>query len=154
MPRESEKSQPTVKIPNGCGRRRAGRKCLLTPELIEQCRIAFESHSSISVTCELAGISRDTFYRWLKEGEVSDTGLKRDFYDAVTRARAMSVIVLTHHIANDPSWQAKAWLLERLHPKEWGRRKVIVYVAPENDEPRPSSFAFTVNISRNQRSHP
>ena len=63
---------------------------MLTPELIEQCRIAIQNHSSASTTCELTGISRDTFYRWLREGEASNDGPKRDFYDAVTHARRMS----------------------------------------------------------------
>jgi len=126
---------------------------MLTPELIEQCRIAILNHSSASVTCELTGISRDTFYRWLKEGEVSNGGLKRDFFDAVTRARGMSKAVLTQRIANDPSWQAAAWLLERLYPKEYGRRKVIVYVDPEYDEPRYSSPAITLKITEIKGKH-
>jgi len=46
--------------------------------------------------------------------------------------------VLTQRIAKDPSWQAAAWLLERLYPKEYGRSKVIVYVDPERDKPRHS----------------
>jgi hypothetical protein len=75
---------------------------------------------------ELLGIAKPTFYRWLQEGEASSSGLKRDFCDAIKRARAVSTATLTKGISDDSGWQAKAWLLERMYPKEYGRRRAEV----------------------------
>lgn len=38
--------------------------------------------------CEAVGISRETFYAWLREGEEAAKGKKADFSDAVARARS------------------------------------------------------------------
>lgn len=64
-----------------------------------------------------AGISKETFLRWLREDH--------DFRAAVEKAEGSADAL---HLANiqraaiDGTWQASAWYLERKHPEEWGKQ--------------------------------
>ena len=64
-----------------------------------------------------AGISKETFLRWLREDH--------DFRAAVEKAEGAADAL---HLANiqraaiDGTWQASAWYLERKHPEEWGKQ--------------------------------
>lgn len=64
-----------------------------------------------------AGISKETFLRWLREDH--------DFRAAVEKAEGDADAL---HLANiqraaiDGTWQASAWYLERKHPEEWGKQ--------------------------------
>lgn len=125
------------------------RKPKLTAEMIGQIETALQNHNTVEATCGMIGISRESFYRWLREGEATNTGLKRDFHDAVKRAQGMSQIMLVNQIAKDPSWQAKAWLLERLHPKLYGRRQLIAHAGAdgESDLPAQTGTPTAVNLT-------
>lgn len=118
-----------------------GRKSKLTPELIAQVETSLRGHSTVDATCDMLGISRETFYKWIREGEASGRGLKFDFSDTVKRAQGMSRIMLTNKIASDPSWQAKAWLLERMYPKEYGRRQLIAHAGADGESDLPTPTA-------------
>lgn len=78
---------------------------------------AIKTGATVEAACSLARIARQTFYNWLKK----DTVLKADYEEAL----AHSEIFLVSEIRKDPSWQSKAWLLERRFPERWGRRAVI-----------------------------
>ncbi len=77
----------------------------------------------IGMTHELAaqygGIGKNTFYRWLKLAEDPNaTNCYRDFRDAVKAAEADNAarcLLVIDDAANDGSWQAAAWMLERRH---------------------------------------
>jgi transposase len=64
-----------------------------------------------------AGISQETFSRWMREDHV--------FREAVIKAEGDADAL---HLANiqraaiDGTWQASAWYLERKHPEEWGKQ--------------------------------
>ena len=103
----------------------------LTPEMSQQIETALQSHVSIKATCDLVGLSEDCFYRWMREGEAASAGPKRKFYEMVKKARAMSRVVLVNQISKDPSWQAKAWILERQYPQEFGRRQLIAHAGAD-----------------------
>jgi sulfate adenylyltransferase subunit 1 (EFTu-like GTPase family) len=70
-------------------------------------------------SAKLAGISKDTFYEWLKQYS--------DFSDAVELAekQAIESLVLRINIAAQGSpteksdWKAGAWLLERIAPEDF-----------------------------------
>ncbi len=124
------------------------RKSKLTAELIGQIETTLQSHTSIVVTCDLVGISQETFFKWLREGDVANSGLKAEFAETVKKARAMSRVVLVNQISKDPSWQAKAWILERQYPKEFGRRQLVAHAGAdgESDLPLPAA-ATAVNLT-------
>lgn len=103
----------------------AGPKPKLTKALIETIEKSLTSHNTKKTTCEMVGIGQTTFYRWLEEGELARSGLKRELWESVKRAQSISKTILVNQIAKDPNWQAKAWLLERMHPEEFGRQQRV-----------------------------
>jgi hypothetical protein len=67
--------------------------------------------------CAHAGLSPDTFYRWLSAD--------RTFSDAVKRAEGEAEARFLTQIAKaatNGTWQAAAWWLERRLPAEYGQR--------------------------------
>lgn len=77
-----------------------------------------------------AGIGRSTFQRYLARGAKEESGIYRDFKDAVTRAEtegAMSLLDMIKAAATEDSreWRAAAWLLERRYPDQYGKAVVV-----------------------------
>jgi len=112
----------------------AGRKPLLTDQAKETIKKALEDGNYDIVAYTRAGISKSTFYSWLKKGE--DAQLKKDgtpyardaqyveFLDMVTRARVEGE---AHHVENwkekgKDDWRASAEFLARKYPERWGRQ--------------------------------
>ena len=75
----------------------------------------------VETACDLAGIHKDTFYNWLKEGESHKSGKHRRFSDAIKKAQAESETRWIAKIVQDDSWTSKAWLLERKYRSRWGK---------------------------------
>jgi transposase len=95
----------------------------------------------IETAAIIAGISKETFYDWLKKGAKAksrresihrtggefitddETQAFIDFSDAVERATHESEMsdIVTIKKASEKNWQA-AWRLERKFPKKWGRQ--------------------------------
>ena len=73
--------------------------------------------------CALCGIDASTYYRWMREGKKDSDGLLYHFYQAIKKANAERERSWVKHISDDPSWQSKAWLLERRFHDEWGKKK-------------------------------
>lgn len=100
-----------------------GRKSKLTEERQERILQAIRAGNYIETAALHAGISEGTFHRWMQEGERAKTGKKREFYEAVKKARADAETRTVAIISNamPTSWQAAAWWLERSFPDRWGR---------------------------------
>lgn len=100
-----------------------GRHSKLTPEVQEKIVGVLRSGNYAQVAAQCAGIGETTFYRWLQQGEEEESGIYRDFREAVKNAEAEaeadSVAII--ETAGRKEWQARAWLLERKHPYRWGR---------------------------------
>jgi len=59
-------------------------KLKLTPELIEKLIPSIEAGNYIETVCQAHGISRNTYYLWLKKGESAKAKtIYRYFYDMV-----------------------------------------------------------------------
>lgn len=104
-----------------------GRPTKLTPELQNEiCRV-IRAGNYIETASAYAGISKDTLYRWLKQGKRAKRGKYRDFSDAVEKALAESEIRDVTIIAKaaEDNWQAAAWRLERKFPDRWGRKERV-----------------------------
>lgn len=117
-----------------------GRPTLLTPSVQETIVNAVRIGAYLDDAASLAGISRGTLFRWLADGrdasERADAGeelddrslLYRDFCDAVEKARADAMlrnIGIIQTAAQNGTWQAAAWYLERTNPKKWGRHDTV-----------------------------
>lgn len=101
-----------------------GRPTKLCPEIIETITNAILAGSYIETAAALAGISKETFYDWLKKGAVAQSGLLFEFSDAIKRAQAQAEMndLMVINKAAKRSWQAAAWKLERKYPAKWGVR--------------------------------
>jgi len=94
-----------------------GRKTKYTPEVVERITHAIRLGATHRLACLYAGVSHETFYRWLSE--------KPDFYDAVKLAEgagAVGWLAKIEQAAQSGEWTAAAWKLERRYPDEYGRR--------------------------------
>lgn len=138
-----------------------GRPTLLTPELRDKICNFVRIGSYIETAVAAAGLSKETFYAWLKDSahlhtlkrnaletgqpfEPSDDELKlMEFSDALERAMAESElqdVATIKQAAAAGQWQAAAWRLERKFPKKWGRRYIVEdsTPAPTNDQTQQS----------------
>jgi len=109
----------------------------------------------VETACELAGVSKASFYRWMEAGEQEDGPQPyRDFRNAIEKARAKAeaAAVRTVRGAQVPwiqtttvegtdkdgnpisrtetktmpgEWQAAAWWLERTFPSRYGKRQTL-----------------------------
>ena len=88
--------------------------------------------------CRLAGISKVTFYNWLKRADAGDEAAQA-FVNALEKAEAEAERTLVANVtraSHSPQfWAAGMTLLERKMPEKWGRRqddssapKVIVQI--------------------------
>ncbi|MFP5116088.1 hypothetical protein ACSU64_27655 [Bacillaceae bacterium C204] len=107
----------------------AGRKSKLTPALIKDAAKLLKGGNYVETVCEYLGIGTTTWYRWMQEGEVAKSGLKREFRDVVKKAEAEAEIRLITDLQKiaetDQKWQALAWMLERKYPDRWGRKDKV-----------------------------
>ena len=97
----------------------------LTRKLIERAVELKKRHLPVSRIAMSLGITRDTWYRWLREGESAHTGLQRQFYLRIHEAQAEEQLELLGCIrgaADKGTWGAATWILERQYPKDWGKR--------------------------------
>src|SRR5258707_14105237 len=112
----------------------------LTPELCDKICTALRAGNYIETASAYVGITKDTFYRWLKRGahaaDTNDTSKLeaqyRAFHGAVREAIAVAEIrdvALIAKAATD-QWTAAAWRLERRYPDRWGRRERHELSAP------------------------
>ena len=104
----------------------------LTPDVQQRIIEHVSEGNYPEVAAQLAGVPRRTFSRWLHDGRQDlDQGLEDSSVAllalAVEKARAESVArkVKRVHDAEDKSWQASAWWLERNFPAMYGRNERI-----------------------------
>jgi transposase len=106
-----------------------GRKTKLTPEVHEKIVTALRAGNYQETAARYAGISEATFYRWLNESLAEGASKElQQFREAVEKARADAEVRNVHLIqqaANDGTWQAAAWFLERSHHQRWGRKQSV-----------------------------
>lgn len=126
--------------------KREGRPTLLNDDVQDTIVTAVRLGMYLDDAASMAGISRQTLFRWLAWGrdanEREEGGetlndrdtLYRDFCDAVEKARADAVmrnVGIIQKAAQDGSWQASAWYLERTNPRKWGRHETVEITGAE-----------------------
>ena len=96
----------------------------INDEIIDRIYNALSVGSPVEIACNYAGISRDSYFRWIKaaQTEKGEKGaLLRRFADAVKKGEAACVLKNLKEIAEDKSWTAKAWVLERRYPQYFSK---------------------------------
>lgn len=113
-----------------------GRPAKLTDELLSEIVENIRIGAYVETAAAAAGLSKDTFYRWLKRGRRALDKLEKSgemaeedeiyahFSDAIKKAQAdaeMRDVALIARAAQT-TWQAAAWRLERKFPDRWGQK--------------------------------
>jgi hypothetical protein len=94
-----------------------GRTSKCTPERQERLCHAIELGATYVHACNFAGISYETFRRWMRESQA--------FHDAIKEAEGKATVGWLARIekaASEGNWTAAAWKLERRYPNDYGRR--------------------------------
>lgn len=112
----------------------------LTEELIERLASTIRGGAYVETAAAFCGISKDTFYRWLRMAESVVSGQRPDaqsdettellikLSDAVKKAMAeaeLRDLLVIDRAAQEGVWQAAAWRLERKYHDRWGRREKL-----------------------------
>lgn len=112
-----------------------GRPSKLTPETQDRIVQAITAGNYLEVAAQYAGVGKTTLYRWLSLADDPDADeMYRNFRDAVESARSAAEVrnvALIQKAANDGTWQAAAWYLERTSWQRWGRRTMVTGDAGE-----------------------
>lgn len=113
-----------------------GRPQVISEEMTEKVVKSIGVGMPIKSACAIAGIGDSTYYKYMSIGRQFDGWEKDDipedmlpfaeFTDTVKRAIATSKLKLLNDINQDPDWRAKAWILERRFPDEFGRRDRVI----------------------------
>ncbi len=125
---------------------RSGRRTKCTAEVIQEIAVRIARDGSTQKDAALlSGISESVFYRWMARGRkerlrLEGLGVENfekdladsvelpflELFEVVGKAIPLRKALLVERIRNagkDPrNWTANAWLLERLHPDEFGRK--------------------------------
>lgn len=79
------------------------------------------------VACDLAGISKQTFYNWLKKAEADPETLEGALLTLIKRAESQAEARIVGNVLKasekEQFWAAGMTYLERKHPEHWGRRQ-------------------------------
>jgi len=98
-------------------------KTKLTPELQKNLIKYIEDGSYIVVACKAVGISKVTFYDWIKRGEAGEK-LYLNFLNAIQQATAQGEIEILEEIRPQvrKDWRVGMEILARKYPQRWARR--------------------------------
>lgn len=101
----------------------------LTPERHKAIVEAVAKGMPRKFTAALAGISESSLYRWLATGRAAtEDCAESQLWESIKAAesRCMEHCLEIIGEAGINQWQAAAWLLERRHPKHFGRDADVV----------------------------
>jgi len=105
---------------------KGGCKTVLTPELQREAVEAARLGLPLTFVGPRVGVTKTTIFNWLRWGRKADNEPYSSFLAAINEARAKFVETSLTAIADHgkDSWQAKAWLLERMFRDEFGGDKL------------------------------
>ena len=111
----------------------------MNPDKTEKLMSAIRSGIDLETASHFAGFSVTEVYRWLERGKVASEMVVEgievekaeetylDFWEELRKARAESIVRNVAHVqqaANNGSWQAATWWLERAVPEIYSKGAV------------------------------
>lgn len=104
-----------------------GRPTKLTREVEDQLVRAISAGAYIETAAAFVGISKVSFYDWMRRGARAKSGRYKAFSERIKKAMAESEMrsIMAIQRAGDINWQAHAWYLERKYPERWGKRSAL-----------------------------
>jgi hypothetical protein len=116
----------------------------LDEQLIAQMVKLIGGGNYIETAAAAAGIAKQTFYNWLKEGARNPQGPYGQVAERFRRAMAMSEVTdlenIRRHSLRD--WRASAWRLERRFPTHWQNKEQVEFL--EEADPRQDELEESV----------
>lgn len=113
------------------------------PESLDDFLKAVELGMSVNAACDYAGLPRSQVYKYLKMAEEPKARREcKEFSDKLKRARARcrAANLMNIYKNSKTSWQASAWLLERVFPDEYAKRE------PKDTEEKEDGKAYIDNL--------
>jgi hypothetical protein len=96
-----------------------GRPTIRSEAIVTKLESVLKIGSSDTAACSYAGISRETFYRWIKEDE--------DFCDRIENARNYAILAARHvvvtSIIEDKNLDTSKWYIEKHDAKQQGNQQ-------------------------------
>lgn len=102
----------------------AGRPTDCTEPMIAELCEWLAKGCSIKVATKICGISMATWSNWHRRGSEGEQPFS-EFVNRTTRAIGDGLASRVGAIAGSGDWRADAWMLERMHPDEFGKRTEI-----------------------------
>lgn len=112
----------------------------------------------------LAGISEPTYYCWLNPSDPKHPLTPKqlsEFSEAIKRAELerKKLLISKIEVASNEAWQAAAWLLERKHPEEFGRKEAAAggdtpINPPQNKEQEELMFSLLSRLEKYRKQKP
>ena len=96
-------------------------KAKLTANMVIEAAGLISNGATNRDVCAYMGITETTWYRWLQKPTTEN---QRELCEAIKKAevkRKLWHIQQIQKAAENGSWQASAWYLERKYPQEWAR---------------------------------
>lgn len=138
-----------------------GRPSKLTPDRAERLIQAIRAGSYADVAARAVGIDPSSYYNWMKRGreaerkENGDAANDEDFpyvelFESIKEAEAIAeneAIQRIQTAAQQGTWTADAWYLERKFPDRWGRQEVRKVTLTGGPEDNPVHVAVQAELS-------
>jgi transposase len=101
-----------------------GRPTKLNKEIQEKIVSYIRAGNYVETAAAAAGINKKTLYEWLKRGAQAQSGIYKDFSNAVGQAQALSEVEAVEELRRHSLENAQTieWRLERRFPTRWGRK--------------------------------
>lgn len=111
---------------NNKNKKKQGRPTKLTPKIREEFVKHFKAGEYTETACKLVGVSKSTYYSWIKKADESTRSTKYSkFRDEVRKAQAYDEVRNVCLIAKaaKKNWKAAAWILEHRFSERWAKPK-------------------------------
>jgi transposase len=112
-----------------------GRPTKLTPEKHDKIVELVRAGNYVDTASAVAGVAEQTFYVWMSKGEGEKARSPyKEFREAITAARAEAearMVLVVQRAANDGSWQAASWYLERTKQAKFGKQNRVELTGAE-----------------------
>jgi len=111
--------------------KKIGRKLKLTPAMIKKIAAHVRIGNYAITACRACGIGETTYYRWLENGERENSGIYREFWEAIKTAEAEAELMHVSNISRagiqEGNWIPSMTILERKYPDRWGRKDKTIH---------------------------
>jgi len=110
----------------------------LTQELIDKASKYISEGHYTNIVCQFLGIAETTFYSYVNQGkediEAGKDTMHAKFLQSIKEAEAIAEMTHLQNIlktAQEGTWQASAWYLERKHKSRWSTKQEIEQTATQ-----------------------